>query len=102
MAAFLRIPDLAEIKNCARDVEKTFEPVDWYSSRNAIQSEEGFCGQDESALKHLHLPEKIYNVKFDLNRVHPQDDFKLYQYDEGENIGDFLSWIKQSEFSEER
>jgi hypothetical protein len=68
--------------------------ISWYAMKNASFGESGYCGQDESCLRYLHLPENLENVNFDLNLSHPDDDYMLEAYDQTENISDLLTWIK--------
>jgi hypothetical protein len=67
--------------------------ISWYSYTTAL-GEIGYTGQDESCLKYLHLPENLDAVHFDLNLSHPEDDYKLGELDQTENISDLLSWVK--------
>jgi hypothetical protein len=68
--------------------------ISWFAIKNASCGNTGYCGQDESCLRYLHLPKNLDDANFDLNLSHPDDDYMLEQYDQTENNSDLLSWIK--------
>ncbi|XP_059481078.1 uncharacterized protein LOC132199966 [Neocloeon triangulifer] len=82
------------------DLNFKTKAVSWYTTRNALRCDVGFCGQDDSAVRYLHLP-KSGRVNFNLNRTHPDDDFKLDKYTENEDISDMLSWVQEIGSNEE-
>jgi len=94
MVATFDVPHPEELEDSSVRFEKC--AVSWYASRNSVSSEVGYCGQDGSAFDHLQVPSgRHHNVNFNLNRSHPDDDFKLDRFEEPESIGDSLSWIKE-------
>jgi len=67
----------------------------WHATRNALTGAIEYCGQDETALRYLHLPKNLENVNFNLNLSHPDDDFKFSYYGGHDNFLDFFAWVKE-------
>jgi hypothetical protein len=57
-----------------------FGVISWFAIKNASCGNTGYCGQEESCLRYLHLPADLNNM--------------LEQYDQTENNSNLLSWIK--------
>jgi hypothetical protein len=76
-------PDEEDINGTAgfKGLELALKPISWYSVRRR-QSGYNYCEQDESALPYLHLPKNLTNLKFNLNRSHPDDNFEGEEFEE--------------------
>lgn len=68
--------------------------ISWYTTKygNSGANQQGYCGQDESALLYIHLPDGN-EVDFNLNRTHPEDDFQQDKYGGNRGLTEMLAWI---------
>jgi len=89
--AVFTVPSSRELEDPRSAVEFKKRAVSWYGKKDAT------IGQDESILQHLFLPEKLDGVNLNLNRRHPEDDFKLgtFAYTEDDCALDMMAWIKE-------
>ncbi|XP_065346222.1 uncharacterized protein LOC135943557 [Cloeon dipterum] len=87
-------------ESAVKDVDFNATAVSWYTSRDAVRGEIGFCGQDESAIKYLHMPAST-RVNFNLNRTHPGDKLQIEKYADNKDISDLLSWVQEIGFEED-
>jgi hypothetical protein len=81
-----------ELLESRDDVTMEKRAISWYGVKFSPLGEAVNCGKDESCLRYLHLPENLDNVRFDLNRSHPDDDYKQEEVDQTDKISDLLSW----------
>jgi len=103
----LHIPDPRSVDFTKAEENKSVDfkaaPISWYCTKDALRCDAGFCGQDESAFRFLHLPKNMSSVRFDLNRTHPDDQLRLDSYVSDEDISDLLSWVQDmSHLNDER
>ena len=79
-------------------------PISWYTTRFSTRrddSQGGYFGQDESALLYLHLP-RGNRVNFNLNRIHPKDEFQLESYADDCELAKLLTWIENMSHCHEK
>jgi hypothetical protein len=81
--------------------------ISWYGVKRDPSGENVYCGQDESCLRYLHLPENLDGVHFDLNMRHPDDEYKMFKEDKTVSQKrapkeDLLLWIKDVGFNDKR